>query len=170
MRYLPALIVDAVFVLVFAVIGRASHEEDAAGFLLTAWPFLVALVIGHLIASFLPARPRRPWSPGWGAVVWAVTVIGGMLLRVVSGATAQVAFIIVATLVLGVLLVGWRVVAALVRRRRAAAASTASSDDEGAAAADSPVAEAHAEVDEAEDEVGDVDSRRSSARGSETRD
>lgn len=119
MRYLPALIVDAVLVLIFAVIGRASHDEDPAGFLLTAWPFLVALLVGHLLAALLPGRPRRPWSVLWGTVVWIVTVAGGMLLRVVSGDTAEVPFIIVATLVLGVFLVGWRAVTALVRRRSA---------------------------------------------------
>ncbi|MGN7948585.1 DUF3054 domain-containing protein [Microbacterium sp. 22215] len=117
MRFVPALVLDAVLVLVFAVIGRASHDEDPGGFLLTAWPFIVALLLGHLVAALLPGRPRRPWSLGWGAVVWAVTVVGGMLLRVVSGDTAQVAFIIVATLVLGIFLVGWRAVAALLRRR-----------------------------------------------------
>lgn len=118
MRFLPAVIVDALFVLIFAAIGRASHQEDPAGFLLTAWPFLVALVIGHLVAALLPGRPRRPWSPMWGAVVWVVTVAGGMLVRVVAGDTAEVPFIIVATIVLGVFLVGWRAVAALVRRLR----------------------------------------------------
>ena len=119
MRYLPALIVDAVLVLIFAVIGRASHGENPAGFLLTAWPFLVALLVGYLLAALLPGRPRRPWSVLWGAVVWIVTVAGGMLLRVLSGDTAEVPFIIVATLVLGAFLVGWRAITALVRRRGA---------------------------------------------------
>lgn len=118
MRFLPAVIVDALFVLIFAAIGRASHQEDPAGFLLTAWPFLVALVIGHLVAALLPGRPRRPWSLMWGAVVWVVTVAGGMLVRVAAGDTAEVPFIIVATIVLGVFLVGWRAAAALVRRLR----------------------------------------------------
>ncbi|WEK62246.1 MAG: DUF3054 domain-containing protein [Candidatus Microbacterium colombiense] len=121
MRFVPAFFVDAVLVLVFAVIGRASHDENPAGFLITAWPFLVALLIGHLLAALLPGRPRRPWSLAWGAVVWIVTVAGGMLLRIVSGDTAQVAFIIVATVTLGVFLVGWRGIAALLRRRRGAA-------------------------------------------------
>lgn len=119
MRFLPAVIVDAVLVLIFAVIGRASHDEGPAGFLLTAWPFLVALVVGHALAALLPGRPRRPWSVMWGVVVWVVTVAGGMLLRLATGDTAQVPFIIVATLTLGVLLVGWRAIAALLRRRRA---------------------------------------------------
>ncbi|MCM3781232.1 DUF3054 domain-containing protein [Microbacterium hydrocarbonoxydans] len=130
MRFVPAFVLDAVFVLVFAVIGRASHQEDAAGFLVTAWPFLVALLLGHLTAALLPGRPRRPWSLAWGAVVWVVTVVGGVLLRVVSGDTAQVAFIIVATLVLGVLLVGWRAVAALLRRRSSARAAHAPAGDD----------------------------------------
>ena len=116
MRFVPAFIVDAVLVLVFAVIGRASHGESPGGFLITAWPFIVALLVGHVVAALLPARPRRPWSLGWGAVVWLVTVAGGLLLRVATGDTAQIAFIIVATLVLGVFLLGWRAAAALLRR------------------------------------------------------
>lgn len=124
MRYLPAAIVDALLVLVFAAIGRASHDENPAGFLLTAWPFLVALLLGHLLAALLPARPRRPWSILWGVVVWVVTVVGGMLLRVLSGDTAQVPFIIVATLTLGVFLVGWRAITAFVRRNRSRTATT----------------------------------------------
>jgi drug/metabolite transporter (DMT)-like permease len=115
------VIVDVVLVLVFAVIGRASHDENPAGFLLTAWPFLVALLVGHAVAALLPGRPRRPWSVLWGLVVWVITVIGGMLLRIASGDTAQVAFIIVATLTLGVFLVGWRALTGLLRRRRTAA-------------------------------------------------
>ncbi|WP_136042929.1 MULTISPECIES: DUF3054 domain-containing protein [unclassified Microbacterium] len=121
MRYLPAVIVDIVFVLIFAAMGRASHDENPAGFLLTAWPFLIAVVVGHLLAALLPGRHRRPWSVLWGAVVWVVTVAGGMLIRVLSGDTAEVPFIIVATIVLGVFLVGWRAITALLRRRRSAA-------------------------------------------------
>lgn len=154
MRYVPALILDAVFVLVFAVIGRASHQEDAGGFLITAWPFLVALLLGHAVAALLPARPRRPWSLLWGVVVWVVTVVGGILLRLVSGDTAQVAFVIVATLTLGLLLVGWRAVAALLRRR---AARPAESDP--APVDPAPVESAPVESERVDD--ADADERRS---------
>jgi FtsH-binding integral membrane protein len=131
MRYVPALILDAVFVLVFAVIGRASHDENPLGFLITAWPFIVALVVGHAIAALLPARPRRPWSLAWGVVVWVVTVAGGILLRVASGDTAQVPFIIVAALVLALFLVGWRALAGLLRQRRVGGADAdAGADDQ----------------------------------------
>lgn len=118
MRFLPALVVDAVLVLIFAAIGRASHGENPIGFLLTAWPFLIALVIGHALAALVPMRPRRPWSLGWGVIAWVVTVAGGMLLRIVTGDTAETPFIVVASIVLGVFLLGWRLVALLVRRYR----------------------------------------------------
>lgn len=151
MRYLPAVIVDALLVLVFAAIGRASHDESPAGFLLTAWPFLVALLLGHLLAALLPARPRRPWTVLWGVVVWVVTVVGGMLLRVISGDTAQVPFIIVATLTLGVFLVGWRGITALVRRNRARAATTGVATT--GAATTGPVTEGPANEDPATEDV-----------------
>lgn len=136
MRYLPAVIVDIVLVLVFAAIGRASHEEDPAGFLLTAWPFLIALLLGHLLAALLPGRPRRPWSVLWGAVVWVVTVAGGMLIRVLSGDTAEAPFIVVASIVLGLFLVGWRAVAAVLRRVRTRTPSAAMRSDDDPSGAD----------------------------------
>jgi hypothetical protein len=55
-----------------------------------------------------------------GLGVWAVTVVGGMLLRLASGQGIAPAFIIVAATVLLVFLVGWRLIAAWVRRRRKA--------------------------------------------------
>lgn len=122
MRYLPAVIVDVVLVLIFAVIGRASHQEDPGGLLLTAWPFLVALLVGHGAAALFAPRPHRPWSVLWGAIVWVVTVSGGLLLRVLSGDTAELPFVIVAALVLGAFLIGWRALTALLRRRRSGAA------------------------------------------------
>jgi hypothetical protein len=112
-----ALVVDAVLVLVFAAIGRASHGEDVfGGLFVTAWPFLVGLVLGWLVAQAWRA-PFDPWRTG--LPVWAITVAGGMLLRGVSGQGVQLAFIIVAASVLLVFLVGWRFIARLVSKRRA---------------------------------------------------
>lgn len=142
MRYVPAIIVDAVLVTVFALLGRLSHQEDAAGVMLTAWPFLVALVVGHLLAALLPGRPRKPWGIGWGVVVWIVTVAGGMGLRVASGDTAEAPFVIVATLMLLVFLVGWRAIAAILRgkRSRGAVLATGALPPETAAEAAATVA------------------------------
>ncbi|PZU33489.1 MAG: DUF3054 domain-containing protein [Microbacterium sp.] len=111
-----AALLDAAFVVVFAAIGRASHAEDVLGGLaVTAWPFLVALAAGWAVtlAWRAPAAPLRTGLP-----VWALTVVGGMLLRAASGQGVQVAFVIVASLVVGLFLIGWRAVALLVRRAR----------------------------------------------------
>jgi hypothetical protein len=99
------------------MIGRASHAEQltAAGVWQTAWPFLAGLVLGWLVT-----RPwRAPFAPvRTGIGLWAMTVVGGMLLRGVSGQGTAVAFIVVASIVLLVFLLGWRAIAALVARSR----------------------------------------------------
>jgi hypothetical protein len=111
-----SFVVDAVLVVVFAAIGRASHGEAVlAGLFTTAWPFLVGLVVGWL-ATLAWRAPMRPVRTGIG--VWAATVVVGMVLRAVSGQGVVVAFVIVAAVVLAAFLVGWRGIAALVRRLR----------------------------------------------------
>ena len=111
-----ALLLDTLLVVAFAALGRASHDSDVFGGLWqTAWPFLLGLALGWLVTLAWRA-PLAPVRTGLG--IWAATVIGGMLLRAASGQGTAPAFIIVATLTLLVLLVGWRVIAALVARRR----------------------------------------------------
>ena len=113
---LAAFALDVVLVTVFAAIGRASHTEAVfAGLATTAGPFLAALVIGWLV-SLAWRSPRAIVRTG--IPVWIVTVAGGMILRALSGQGVQVAFVIVATITLLVMLVGWRAIAALVGRRR----------------------------------------------------
>ncbi|MBZ4486539.1 DUF3054 domain-containing protein [Microbacterium sp. cx-55] len=115
-RAASAFVLDAVLVIVFAATGRASHEESPwAGLALTAWPFLAGLVLGWLITLAWRA-PSSPVRIGLG--VWAITVAGGMLLRAASGQGTALPFIIVASIVLFVALVGWRIIAAAVARRR----------------------------------------------------
>lgn len=119
---LLAFVLDAVLVVTFAAVGRASHDGDVwTGLATTAWPFLGGLVLGWLIAQAWKA-PRA--LARTGLPVWAMTVAGGMLLRVVSGQGIAVSFVIVAGLVLAVFLLGWRLIAGLAqragtRRRRA---------------------------------------------------
>lgn len=118
-----ATAVDALLVVVFAAIGRATHEEGALGswalgLSTTAWPFLAALGLGWLLCLGwrAPLAPLRAGMP-----IWLVTVVGGMLLRALSGQGTAVPFIVVATLTLLLMLVGWRVSATVVRRLRARA-------------------------------------------------
>lgn len=120
-RVVLAFVADAVLVVVFAVIGRASHDEGVlgpggSGLLQTSWPFLVALVAGWLV-TLAWRQPFAPVRTGLG--VWIITIIGGMLLRVASGQGTALAFVIVASVSLLVLLVGWRVAVSTVTRQRA---------------------------------------------------
>lgn len=111
-----AVLTDLVCVIVFCAIGRRSHAEGltAAGVAETAWPFLSGALAGWLI------------SRGWrhptalvptGVTVWVATIVVGMLLRRITSQGTAVSFIVVASLVTALLLLGWRAVAALVVKR-----------------------------------------------------
>lgn len=121
-KVLPILLVDVVLVIVFCAIGRRSHDEANAltGLLTTAWPFLGGLALGWIANEALYRNKSLPASvvPA-GIVIWLCTLVGGMLLRVVSGQGTAFSFILVAATVLGVFLLGWRAVYAAVERRRA---------------------------------------------------
>lgn len=114
-RFLP-LALDLVLIVVFATIGRRTHAEGLtfAGIADTAWPFLVACVLGWLGSRVW----RGPLQWRRAIPVWLVTVVGGMIGRRLSGDTTELPFVIVATLTLAVLLLGWRLIARLVRRRQ----------------------------------------------------
>ncbi len=111
-RLLPAVL-DVLLVVVFAAVGRRSHAEglDVAGVLRTALPFLVGTAAGWLVASIVLDGGSR--TLGYGAVVVALTVVVGMGLRALAAEGTAPSFVLVATTVLTVLLLGWRLVARL---------------------------------------------------------
>lgn len=111
-----ALAADVVCVLIFCAIGRRSHAEGLTltGIAETAWPFLAGAGAGWLLA--------RGWrSPAslapTGLVVWACTVVVAMLVRKATAQGTATSFIVVASIVTAVLLLGWRGAVALVARR-----------------------------------------------------
>lgn len=112
-------VIDVVVVLLFALIGRASHNEGALGLFGTAWPFLAGLALGWAVMRAWRHPHRIVWT---GLGIWVATVVGGMLLRLASGQGTQFAFILVATAALGLLLIGWRALSLLVSRTHRQAA------------------------------------------------
>jgi hypothetical protein len=112
-----ALAVDVLLVVVFAGVGRASHDEanPVVGALATAWPFLVGTAVGWAIVRVL--RKSWPLEVGPGITVWFATVLIGMVLRQSTGQGTAVSFVLVAALVLAILLLGWRALVALLERR-----------------------------------------------------
>ena len=113
---IAAALSDAVLILVFAAIGRDAHQrgEIVTGVFLTAWPFLA----GAALAWASGKVRRHPLSLSAGVAVWLSAVAGGMIIRALTGQTVVVAFVLVALLSLGLLLVGYRALLALVRRIR----------------------------------------------------
>jgi peptidoglycan/LPS O-acetylase OafA/YrhL len=110
---------DAVLIMVFAAVGRDAHQrgEVLSGVLLTAWPFLAGAALGWLAVRAW----RNPLSVRWtGVAVWLGALAGGMVLRLLTGQTVVLPFIIVALLSLGLLLVGWRLAWAGAKRLRRA--------------------------------------------------
>jgi len=112
-RALPAVL-DVALVVLFAAVGRRSHAEgvDVTGILRTAAPFLVGTAAGWLLASITLDTTARTLA--FGAVVVVCTVVLGMILRRLAGEGTAWSFVLVATTVLAVLLLGWRLIARLV--------------------------------------------------------
>ena len=112
-----AFVADLICVVVFCTIGRRSHAEGItlSGVAETAWPFLAGAGVGWLLSRGW----RRPVAVApTGVAVWLCTVVIGMLLRKASSQGVAVSFIVVASLVTALLLLGWRgAVAALMARR-----------------------------------------------------
>ena len=112
-----AVVADCCCVLLFVIIGRASHTkgESLGGIASTAWPFLAGLAGGWLAARGW-RRPLGLVPAGVGA--WLGTVALGMVLRVVSGQGTALAFILVALAFLGLFLLGWRLACGYLLRLR----------------------------------------------------
>lgn len=118
-----ALVADVAVVLLFAAVGLASHndgEVSSWGVTMVALPFLVGLAIAWLVtlAWRAPLAAARTGLP-----VWAITVVLGLAGRFLLGEGIALPFVIVATLTLLVLLVGWRLLAGSLRRARERRAS-----------------------------------------------
>ena len=123
---MPWLLLDVAWIIVFAIIGRQSHNEGTAlaGIVGVAWPFLV----GYVVGAFALRLTRAPRSITRVIPVWLLTIVIGMAIRTIQkGRAPDSAFIIVATIALAVGFIGWRLVVAAISRRRR---TTAAPDDE----------------------------------------
>jgi Protein of unknown function (DUF3054) len=108
---------DIISVMVFCAVGRRSHDEgvNVTGIATTAWPFLSGTVVGWLVSQGW----RRPTAVvPTGVIVWLCTVVVGMLLRKAGSAGVAASFVVVASSVTALLLLGWRAAIELVLRRR----------------------------------------------------
>lgn len=110
--------IDLVAVVLFCALGRRSHDEgvDLGGLAATAWPFLSGTVLGWVVSRGW----RRPTAlVPTGVIVWISTVLVGMVLRQATSAGVAWTFVVVASTVTAVLLLGWRAAVEFLPRRTA---------------------------------------------------
>ena len=104
---LPALVADVACVVLFVALGRRNHAGGVSvgGVAETAWPFLTGTAIGWLLSRGW----HRPTALApTGVVVWVCTVVVGMLLRQATSEGTAASFVVVATVVTALLILGWR--------------------------------------------------------------
>jgi hypothetical protein len=108
--------IDVIAIVVFALLGRRNHDDGTAltGVLVVSWPFLV----GWTIAWFATRLHRRPDSAAGALRALVVAIPIALALRVATDRGIAPAFIVVACVFLGVVLVGRRWLVALVGGRR----------------------------------------------------
>lgn len=112
------LIIDAVLIVIFAIIGVSSHDGDigVANVARVAIPFLVPYLLFAL--AIKPSKLIHNIFPV-GIALWLLTVILGPMLRlVIFHDTSALAFILVTAGALGAFLLGRRGISTLVSRKR----------------------------------------------------
>ena len=114
-----AVDLDLLTVVVFVVVGRNNHDESPGigGVVETAAPFQIGLAVAWLAARAW----KQPFAVGTGLIVWVGTVAIGMACRrVFFDEGTAFSFVVVASVFLGVVLYGWRLVARRVVARLSA--------------------------------------------------
>ena len=106
-----AIAADYVAIAAFALLARAAHQSDDmpfnfSGWLSTLWPFALGVTLGWLIA-----RENK------GGLIWIITVVTGLVIwGIRNGDVPHWSFIVVATTMSALLMLGWRGIAKLVRK------------------------------------------------------
>ncbi|MEG3615535.1 DUF3054 domain-containing protein [Isoptericola haloaureus] len=115
----PAVVCDLVCVLVFTLVGTASHASAGSAWHLVAVaaPFVIGLAVGWLATRAWRA-PAQPWPTG--VAIWFATVALGVLLRPLFTGGFAWTFTLVTAGFLALTMIGWRLLATLAQRRRQA--------------------------------------------------
>lgn len=124
MKRSTALIADIIAIAVFALLARIAHQTDAmpltvAGWLSTWWPFLLGVLVSWGLILALKLDGHRVFPAG--LLAWVVTVVVGLAVwSFRNGDIPHWSFVLVATIMSGLLMLGWRGVVRLAGRRQRA--------------------------------------------------
>lgn len=121
MSRVNAVVLDLIAITVFAVLARIAHQSEDMpltflGILSTLWPFVIGVALGWIVVSAAGRSAVRVRSGGW--LVWLVTVIVGLAIWGIRNTSfPHWSFILVASLMSALLMLGWRGIHALVVKR-----------------------------------------------------
>lgn len=117
-----ALVLDLIAIALFGLFARVAHQSEdmplnVMGWLSTTWPFWLGVLVAWLLLWFGVLGNRSGHEVAAGVPVWAITVVTGLLIwSVRNGAVPHWSFMLVATIMSAILLLGWRTVGKFVRR------------------------------------------------------
>lgn len=104
-------------VLAFTLVGSLSHNGtdgfSIGGWLQTSWPFILGLAVGW--ALLYTGKLRR--APGTGVLLLGGTWLIGIVVRSLVNMSVAWGFVITSLIFLGIVMIGWRLIASLVTRR-----------------------------------------------------
>lgn len=110
-------LLDVIAIFLFAVFARMAHKAEPFTFiniLDTWWPFLIGVILGWVLLRFITSPPA---SFAAGSIVWVCSVVCGLgIWAGNNGRVPHISFIIVATVMSGLLLLGWRGAARVIRK------------------------------------------------------
>lgn len=110
-----ALFMDVLGVALFALFARIAHQTEEmplnfSGWMQTVWPFLLGAVAGWVLLT-LTGKVARATALSSGVIVWLCTAIAGLTIwGIRHGEIPHWSFIIVASVMSGLLLLGWRAI------------------------------------------------------------
>lgn len=109
------LAADVASILAFALLARVAHNSpelplNFVGWLDTAWPFVTGIILSWILNLAAKWKPEQV-APG-GVAVWLVTIVTGLgIWGVRHAAFPHWSFIVVASSMSALFLLGWRAVA-----------------------------------------------------------
>ncbi|MCT1683974.1 DUF3054 domain-containing protein [Corynebacterium appendicis] len=113
-----AIALDTLSIAVFALLARIAHQTEEmplnlTGWLSTLWPFLVGVALAWVIVTLA----RKGEGKGNGVFIWLITVATGLIIwGIRNQQLPHWSFIVVASVMSALLMLGWRGIARLIKR------------------------------------------------------
>ena len=117
-----AIALDTLAIAVFALLARIAHRSDDmpftfTGWLSTLWPFLVGVALAWVIVTLSSKKSGENNGEGKGVLIWLITVSTGLIIwGIKNQQLPHWSFVVVASVMSALLMLGWRGIARLIKR------------------------------------------------------